>query len=177
MNTVEADETYVGGKNKNRHANKKVPFSQGRSGKDKTPVFGLVERNGRVVAMRVRNTKKSTLMPLIHKNVSKHATIMTDEFKSYKGLGNMFAHEVIRHGSGQYVVGNAHTNTIEGFWSLLKRGIIGIYHNVSEKHLDAYFDEFEYQYNTKDITDVERFGNMLSLSNSRLTYNQLTKNE
>lgn len=173
MNTVELDETYVGGKNKNRHANKKVPFSQGRSGKDKTPVFGLVERNGRVVAMRVRDTKKKTLMPLIHENVSKDAVIMTDEFKSYKGLGKMFAHEVVKHGSGQYVVGNAHTNTIEGFWSLLKRGIIGIYHNVSEKHLDAYVDEFEYRYNTKDITDVERFGNMLSLSNSRLTYNQL----
>lgn len=170
--TVELDETFIGGKNKNRHEKKKVKNSQG--GKDKTPVFGLVERNGRLVAMRVRDRQRATVMPIIHKTVSKDARIMTDEHKAYKTLSDIYGHEMVNHSEGEYVVGACHTNTIEGFWSLLKRGIIGIYHNVSEKHLDAYVDEFEYRYNTKDITCVERFDNMLSLSNSRLTYNQLT---
>jgi len=172
-NIVELDETYIGGKNKNRHADKKVPFSQGRSAKDKTPVFGLVERNGRIIAMRVRNTSKSTIMPIISKNVSKDARIMTDEWRAYRGLSSIYDHEVVKHGKGEYVIGDCHTNTIEGFWSLLKRGIIGIYHNVSEKHLDAYIDEFEYRYNTKHLACSDRFSNMLTLSNSRLTYNQL----
>tara|TARA_R110000868_G_scaffold355726_1_gene617292 strand:- start:5807 stop:6733 length:927 start_codon:yes stop_codon:yes gene_type:complete len=173
-NIVEMDETYVGGKNKNRHSDKKVVLSQGRSAKDKTPVFGLVERNGRVVAMRVRNTQRATVMPIIHKSVSKDARLMTDEASIYSNLSSVYDHETVNHGNGNYVVGACHTNTIEGFWSLLKRGIIGIYHNVSEKHLDAYIDEFEYRYNTKDMACIDRFSNMLSLSESRLTYNQLT---
>lgn len=173
-NIVELDETYIGGKNKNRHASKKIEMSQGRSAKDKTPVFGLVERNGRVVAMRVRDTKRATLMPIIHRTVSKDVKIMSDEFKSYSNISSIYEHEVVNHGDGKYVIGNSHTNTIEGFWSLLKRGIIGIYHNVSEKHLDAYVDEFEFRYNTKDIACVERFEKMLSLSNSRISYKTLT---
>lgn len=174
-NIVELDETYIGGKNKNRHASKKVSNAQGRSTKDKTPVFGLVERNGRLTAMRVRNTTKATVMPIITKNVSLDAKIMTDEWKAYSGLSSLYAHEIVKHGQGEYVVGKCHTNTIEGFWSLLKRGIIGIYHNVSSKHLDAYVDEFEYRYNTKNITCVERFDNMLSLCNSRITYKNLIR--
>mgnify|MGYP000197484671 CR=1 FL=1 len=173
-NVVEMDETFIGGKNKNRHASKKVKNSQG--GKDKTPVFGLVERNGRLVAMRVRNRQRATVMPIIHKTVSKDAILMTDEHKAYKHLSTIYDHEMVNHGEGEYVVGACHTNTIEGFWSLLKRGIIGIYHNVSEKHLDAYVDEFEYRYNTKDISCVERFEKMLSLSNSRISYKTLTNN-
>ncbi|WP_317206448.1 IS1595 family transposase [Allomuricauda sp. M10] len=173
-NTVEIDETYIGGKNKNRHADKKVEKSQGRSASDKTPVFGLVERNGRIVAMRVRDTKRATLMPIIHKSVTKNAKLMTDEHTAYRMLSSLYDHEMVNHSTGEYVIGECHTNTIEGFWSLLKRGIIGIYHNVSEKHLDAYVDEFEFRYNTKNITDVERFENMLYLGNSpRITYNQL----
>lgn len=172
-NTVEADETYVGGKNKNRHADKKIPFAQGRSTKDKTPVFGLVERNGRVVAMKVSNTTQKTIHPIIKNLVSKDANLMTDEWKAYRGLASYYNHAFVKHGEGQYVVGDAHTNTIEGFWSLLKRGIIGIYHHVSEKHLDAYVDEFEYRYNTKHLECADRFSNMLALSNCRITYKNL----
>lgn len=173
-NTVEMDETYVGGKNKNRHANKKVKNAQGRSTKDKTPVFGLVERNGRVMAMKVKNTTKKTIEPLITQNVSKNANVMTDEWKAYTGLSKMFNHQFVKHGQGEYVVGDCHTNTIEGFWSLLKRGIIGQYHWISAKHLDKYLDEFEFRYNTKDISCADRFGKMIANSTSRLTYNDLT---
>jgi transposase-like protein len=170
---VECDETYIGGKNKNRHASKKVANSQGRSVKDKAPVFGLVERNGHVVAMVVKNTEKHTIQPLISKYVVKGSEVMTDEWKAYKGLDKSYSHQIVKHGEGIYVVGKAHTNTIEGFWSLLKRGIVGIYHFVSVKHLDKYIDEFEFRYNTRDNSEYGRFEKMLSLSSTRLTYNTL----
>lgn len=171
---VEADESYFGGRNKNRHAHKRVAFSQGRSTKDKTAVFGLLERGGQVVAMRVENTSGRVLKPLIVKNVVKGASVMTDEWTAYKGLHTEFNHKFVRHGSGEYVIGDCHTNTIEGFWSLLKRGIIGIYHSVTQTHLDKYLDEFEFRYNTINSSDSERFVKMLSLAECRLTYNQLT---
>lgn len=171
---VECDETYIGGKNKNRHASKRVANSQGRSVKDKTPVFGLVERNGRVVAMKVTNTTKGIIQPIIENNVAKGASVFTDEWKAYKGLNKNFNHSVVRHGQGEYVIGNTHTNTIEGFWSLLKRGIIGIYHQVSSKHLDKYVDEFEFRYNTREMSEFGRVENMLSLgTQKRLTYAEL----
>ena len=84
-----------------------------------------------------------------------------------------FNHAIVKHGEGIYVVGGAHTNTIEGFWSLLKRGIVGIYHQVSVKHLDKYIDEFEFRYNSRTLTEGERFASMLSLTEKRLTYNEL----
>ena len=172
-NIVEADETYIGGKNKNRHSDKKVAYSQGRSSKDKTPILGIIERQGRVIAMRIQDTTQDSILPIISKNVSKSAKIMTDEWKAYRNLSNNFDHNIVKHGKGEYVDGACHTNTLEGFWSLLKRGIVGIYHNISAKHLDAYVDEFEYRYNTKHLACSDRFSNMLTLSNSRLTYNQL----
>jgi transposase-like protein len=175
-NDVEIDETYVGGKNKNRHFDKRVEFSQGRSGKDKVAVFGILERKGKVVAMSVKNTSGKVLKPLILKHVSNDANLMSDEWNAYKGLNRFFNHQIVRHGQGEYVNGNVHTNTIEGFWSLLKRGIIGIYHNVSLKHIDKYIDEFEYRYNTRHKGESERFLNMLSKSNSRLDYATLTAN-
>lgn len=170
---VECDETYIGGKNKNRHASKKVSKAQGRSTKDKAPVFGLVERNGRVIAMKVPDTQKDTIQPIIEAHVEAGTKVNTDEWMAYKGLDKRFSHSVVKHGEGIYVVGDSHTNTIEGFWSLLKRGILGIYHQISVKHLDRYIDEFEFRYNTKDNSEFERFNNMLSLSNKRLPYSDL----
>ena len=174
---IECDETYIGGKSKNKHANKRTKGAQGRSTKDKTPVFGLVERNGRVVAMKVPDTTRDTIHPIIEAHVGAGASVNTDEWMAYKGLDKRFSHSVVKHGEGIYVIGNVHTNTIEGFWSLLKRGIIGIYHQVSTKHLDKYIDEFEFRYNTKDNSEFERFNNMLSLSAKRLTYGQLITNK
>ena len=173
--TTQADETFIGGKNKNRHADKKVEESQGRSVKDKTPVFGMV-CNGQVTTTVVTDTKAKTLKPLIYSMVEKGSIVVTDEWKAYNGLGKDFQHEILNHNAEQYVTDNGfHTNSIEGFWSLLKRGIFGIYHQVSPKHLDRYCDEFSYRYNTRLIADTDRFSASLTQTQGRLTYKRLTK--
>lgn len=172
-NEVEADETYVGGKNKNRHNIKKVEGSQGRSAKDKTPVVGMVERNGKLNARKVDNVQSATLTREIVANVKESASLYTDEWLGYKGVSRIYDHSIVKHNSGQYVNGRIHTNTIEGFWSLLKRGIFGIYHFTSKKHLQMYVDEFVFRYNTRDTTASMRFDLLLANSNKRLTYKQL----
>lgn len=172
-NEVEADETYVGGKNKNRHNNKKVESSQGRSAKDKTPVVGTVERNGKLNANVVENVGSITLTREIVANVKESASLYTDEWLGYKGVSRIYDHSIVKHNQSQYVNGRVHTNTIEGFWSLLKRGIFGIYHFTSKKHLQMYVDEFVFRYNTRDTTEAMRFNLLLSNSNNRLTYKEL----
>lgn len=174
-NEVEADETYVGGKNKNRHADKKVANSQGRSTKDKSPVFGMVERNGKLNAKTVNDVKMETLTVEIMKVVKETATMYTDEFLGYNSLKRIYDHAFVKHNSGEYVNGRIHTNTIEGFWSLLKRGIFGIYHFTSKKHLQFYVDEFVFRYNTREETETGRFNFLLSNNQKRLTYKQLIK--
>lgn len=129
--TCEADETFIGGKNKNRHAQKKVENSHGRSFKDKTPVIGIIERGGELRAKQIPDTKGFNLKSFICKNVVFGSEINTDEWWGYNGLESAFKHNVVKHNEGQYVNGNTHTNTLEGFWSLLKRGVIGIYHSMS----------------------------------------------
>ncbi|MCW3126862.1 MAG: hypothetical protein JWO03_2520 [Bacteroidetes bacterium] len=171
---VECDETYVGGKNRNRHWDKKVPHSQGRSFKDKTPVFGMLERDGKVRAFKVPNTKKKTLEPIIKKHIKKGSKVMTDEYRVYSDLHFDYTHKKVHHNRGQYVVGEAHTNTIEGFWSLFKRGILGIHHNVSRKHMNLYVNEAEYKYNTREMKGQKKFNKILK-SDKQLSYSKLTK--
>ncbi len=167
-----ADETFVGGKNKNRHADKKVDESQGRSVKDKTPVFGIMQTGGKVHTTVVPNTKSVTLRPIIENMVAKGSIIVTDEWLAYKGLAKNFTHIVINHKENEYVRGGFHNNNIEGFWSLLKRGIYGIYHQVSPKHLNKYCDEFSFRYNARKASVNDRFD--FSIENStRLTYKAL----
>jgi transposase-like protein len=162
---VEADETYIGGKS---HG------VTGRGALRKTPVFGAVERGGRVIAKKVEHTGAKDIQPIMRKHISPDAIIMTDEWHAYKNLEDSFdSHETVNHGKKEYVRGDIHTNTIENFWSMLKRGIIGIYHHVDKKHLDQYVEEFAYRYNSRNIKDVERFVNLLSQCAGRLTYAKL----
>lgn len=135
---VELDETYVGGKAKGK---------RGRGAANKTPVFGAVERDGKIKTKVVLNVRKLTLMPLIKDMVTDSSVIVTDESNSYndvKKLGHL--HQSINHSKGQYVDGDVHTNTIEGFWSQFKRSVNGTYHSVSRKHLQLYLDEFSFRY-------------------------------
>ena len=135
---VEADETYVGGKRRG---------VIGR-GVDKTPVFGIAQRRGRVMAVTVPNVNRATVMPYIVQHVLPNATVYTDEYRTYDTLGRRgFEHRRIRHAERVYVSGDIHTNTIEGFWSLVKRGINGVYHAVSAKHLQGYLNEYAWRYN------------------------------
>lgn len=148
---VEADETYIGGKNRNRHDDKKTKGGQGRSTKDKTPVFGILERGGNILAQTVSRVDAKSLQRIIMREVQRGAHIMTDEWTAYTGLANKkFQHSKVNHGRGEYVVGMVHTNSIESFWALLKRGVVGQYHHVTERHLNAYINEFCFRYNKRD---------------------------
>ena len=142
---VEADETYVGGRRRGTPRGRPGPNSH------KTAVFGAVERKGRVVAVTVPNVKKATLMPHIIERVLPASTVYTDELKSYDGLRKAgYQHRRICHAQRVYVSGDIHTNTIEGFWSLVKRGIGGVYHAVSAKHLQGYLNEYAWRYNRRN---------------------------
>lgn len=171
--TVECDETYVGGKEKNKHKSKRQTGTQGRSTKTKSVVIGMLERDGKVMAVKTENAEGKTVRDLIISNIVFGSNIVTDEYRGYKGLEFLFTHTFVLHGSGQYVNGEAHTNTIEGFWSLLKRGIIGIYHSVSPKHLQRYLNEFSFRYNSRQIGEGERFNMVLQQCNGRLNYKTL----
>jgi len=138
---VEADETYIGGKSKGK---------RGRGAENKTSVVGLVQRQGEVKARVTVNTKSITVKPLIRENVAIQSHIMTDEYRSYNNLDKYgYQHSRINHVSNQYVNGDVHTNTIEGFWSQLKRSINGTYHAVSPKYLQDYVNEFAWRYNLR----------------------------
>lgn len=142
---VEADETYIGGKRRNTPRGRPGPNSH------KVPVFGLVERKGRVRAVAVPNVKKATVMPQIVRHVIPATTMYTDELRSYDGLARAgYGHERVNHSAQVYVSGDVHVNTIEGFWSLTKRGIGGVFHSVSAKHLQGYLNEYAWRYNHRD---------------------------
>jgi transposase-like protein len=152
--TVEADETYIGGKRRNQHKRLGRP---GPKDKNKAAVLTLVERDGRARSFHVARVDAPHLRGAIREHVERDASIITDEWRSYKGLDRDFAsHETVSHGEGEYVRGAVHTNTVEGYFSILKRGVNGTYHRISPAHLHRYLNEFDFRYNTRDKTDGAR---------------------
>jgi len=147
---VEADETYVGGRARGKR-------SAGRSLKNKTPVVALVERGGNIKVKPVARVTKKNLRKALQEGIDPSATVMTDDFASYRGLEKVFAgHKIIKHSEGVYSQGGVNTNTVESFFSLLKRGVYGSFHHVSKRHLHRYCDEFGFRWDHRKIEDAER---------------------
>lgn len=148
---VEMDETYMGGRRRPRYGD--TSEHRGRPGPDvkqKTPVFGMVQRRGQVVALATNTVRSIELLPHVQARVLPGTMIYSDEFRGYDPLTQMgYGHKRIRHSEKVYVSGDVHTNTIEGFWSLVKRGIDGVYHSVSRKHLQGYLNEYAWRYNQR----------------------------
>ncbi|MGA7695009.1 MAG: IS1595 family transposase [Candidatus Sulfotelmatobacter sp.] len=173
---VEVDETFIGGKARNMHVSERKRRITGTGGKDKTAVMGLLEReSGKVRATVVPSRKRKVLQEQVRKHVTAGAALYSDALQSYEGLATEYAHQVVDHAT-QYVDGRVHTNGLENFWSLLKRGISGTYVSVEPFHLFRYLDEQMFRFNNrKDINDAGRFEMVVSqLVGKRLTFAELT---
>lgn len=180
---VEVDETFIGGKSRNMHVSKRERRITGTGGRDKTAVMGFLERGGQIKTAVVPNRKIGAIQGNVRKHVEAGAALYTDSLMSYQGLGGEYAHAVVDH-AVQYVNGQVHTNGLENFWSLLKRGINGTYVSIEPFHLFRYLDEQTFRYNnraTKEnpLNDSDRFSLVLSqVAGKRLTYAEVTgKNE
>ena len=180
--TVEADETYIGGKRRaGRYGYEGKGGRPAPHDQTKVAVVALVERKGRAVAFTVPNVTGKTLQEAIRKNVHLNAHMMTDELHAYGGLVNGFAaHDTIRHSDGVYAKGNIHTNTVEGFFALLKRGVMGSFHHISRGHLHRYVDELAFRYSNRialGINDGERAARIVrGAEGKRLTYKERSGN-
>lgn len=196
---IELDETFVGGKNKNRHSDKKVEKSQGRSFKDKVPVLGILREAEKETIYRphkknplltvkeiiyktqafvrcvvVRDTKAQTLQPFVYCNVKEGSTIISDEWYAYRGLERHYDHKVVDHKAKNYVTSEGDTsNALEGFWTWFKKTWSATYHKMSRKHLQAYANEIAFRYNFHRMKEVDRFSMLLGMTGCRLSYKML----
>ena len=174
---VEIDETYIGGKEANRHDRKKRKVGRGAVGK--TAVLGMRERGGRTIAMPVPDVDTANVHRAIHTHVEVGSTLHTDEASAYNGLdGLFFRRESVNHSAGEYVRAGVTTNGIESVWALLKRGINGVYHHASDKHLARYVNEFAFRLNEGNVkqTTLARLDAMIAASaGKRITYTELTR--
>ncbi len=172
---VEADETYIGGKEKNKHWSKRNAANIGGMGKE--IVFALVERGGKVRSRQVPEVTAATLRPILVAQINRDAFLVTDDAGQYRYMWRDFPrHETINHGIGEYVRGEAHSNTVENYFSILKRGITGTYHHVSQQHLKRYLAEFDFRYNERlalEVTDAERARKAVGgVVGKRMTYSE-----
>ncbi len=165
---VEADETFWGNKRSKKIKKDAVGYMH------KEKIFSLVERGGNVRSFHVEHVSGATLKPILLAQVKQDTTIYTDEFGGYHGLGHWFnEHQVVKHTRGEYVRGEIHTNTIEGYFSILKRGLVGTFHHVGAQHLKRYVGEFDFRYNNRGVSDIERTAIALTgITGKRLLYKE-----
>lgn len=171
---VEADETYIGGKARNMHKDRRAKKIKGTGGRDKALVMGILERKGEVRTSVIENNRRSSIMPVVTEHVEPGSKLFTDELRSYHGAHLNYDHRVINH-AVCYAKGKIHTNGLENFWSLLKRGLGGTYVSVEPFHLFRYLDEQVFRFNTRKDSDADRFSKTIGkVSAKRLTYKTLT---
>ena len=177
VGTFEIDETFIGGKNKNRHVDKKVKNSQGRSFKDKTAVLGIYNNETQEVKSVVTiSTGKDVIRPVLFRNIKSRSCITTDEWKAYNGLARIYQHVVVNHKRHQYNNDGLTTNHIENYWTRVKNNIRGTYHYVSRKHLQNYCNEWDFKHNVRLKSNSEKFEDvLLGTNNKRLLYSSLIR--
>jgi len=171
---VEVDESFIGGKARNMHRSRREQVITGTGGKDKAIALGMVERGGKVRTFAVPSRRKHELHKHVKENVQAGSALFSDSLKSYDGLSSDYKHAVIDH-AVEYANGNVHTNTMENFWSMVKKQLQGTYISVEPFHLFRYLDEQSFRYNGRKLTDAERFGIVCSqVAGRRLTWDRLT---
>lgn len=172
--TVEADETYIGGKTSFKHKSKReADNAKGTGAINKTPVFGMIERDGIVSTQQIKKADQATIHPIIKEKLAEGSILVTDGHGAYKGLNKLYNHQALEHEQGEYARNHYHTANIDCFWSQFKRGITGLYHQISPKHTNSYAKEFAMRYNTRKIGTNTRFDFILTNMENRLTYKAL----